>query len=244
MKREELKIYFKKIKDATKGDNTSNSEIIDYENENSISIDELEDEYYKYLDLQQEIEEYAEDNDLDDVNDKKEIERHFDYIDNDLFEFNQAVLVDFVEYMSIKINKINENQRKANMMFNRTGNGSETTRITIPVIWARKLGFSSGNRDAILRLDENKIIIEKGNNLMKFIEKENYDIELLKKLYNYLNFDLDNLESDIQHDYLTQNESNGKVYYWYIDENNNVLIDMQGNIISDEKEIQKIMNYE
>lgn len=163
MKREELIKYFEEIKEKTRGNNTSNSEIIDYENGNSISIDELEDEYYKYLDLQQEIEEYAEENDLDNISDKEEIERHFNYIDKDLFEFNQAILVDFIEYMTIKINKINENQRKANMMFNKNGSGSDTTRITIPVVWAKKLGFTSEDRRAIIKLAENQIIIEKEN---------------------------------------------------------------------------------
>lgn len=163
MKREELIKYFEEIKEKTKGNNTSNSEIIDYENRNSISIDELEDEYYKYLDLQQEIEEYAEENDLDNISDKEKIERHFNYIDKNLFEFNQAILVDFIEYMTIKINKINENQRKANMMFNKNGAGSDTTRITIPVVWAKKLGFTSEDRRAIIKLAENQIIIEKEN---------------------------------------------------------------------------------
>ena len=63
--------------------------------------------------------------------------------------------------MITKINKQNENQRKANMIFNKNGNGSDTTRITIPVIWAKKLGFTSEDREAIIRLKDNKIIIEK-----------------------------------------------------------------------------------
>lgn len=163
MRREELIRYFKEIKEGTFGDNSSNSEIIDYENGNSISIDEIEDEYYKYLDLTQEISEYIEDNDLDDITDKEEIKKHFYNIDDDLFEFNQALLVDFEKYMITKIKKQNENQRRANMMFNKNGHGSETTRITIPVVWAKKLGFTSENREAIIKLDGNQIIISKAN---------------------------------------------------------------------------------
>lgn len=162
MKKEELVKYFERIKEKTEGSNTSNSEIIDYENGNSISLDEIEEEYYKYLDLQEEIDEYTEENYLDNVSDKEEIKKHFkNKIDEDLFEFNQAVLVDFVEYMTVKIEKQNKNQRKANMLFNKNGNGADTTRITIPVIWAKKLGFTSEEREAIIKLEGDKIIIRK-----------------------------------------------------------------------------------
>lgn len=108
MKKEELVKYFEIIKEKTCGSNTSNSEIIDYKNGNSISIDELEEEYYKYLDLCEDIGEYTEENYLDNVSDKEEIKKHFNNIDEDLFEFNQAVLVDFDEYMIIKIKKQNK----------------------------------------------------------------------------------------------------------------------------------------
>ena len=77
MKREKLNRYFEEIKEKTYGDNSSNSEIIDYDNGNSIDIYQLEDEYYKYLDLCDEISNYIEDNDLDDVKDKEQIKKHF-----------------------------------------------------------------------------------------------------------------------------------------------------------------------
>lgn len=163
MKEEQIKKYFEKIKEATGGDNTSNSEIIDYENGNSIDIRQIKEEYCKYIELQDEISDYIENNDLDDVSDKNEIIEHYkDTIDEDLFEIDQAVLVNFVAYMTTKIKKQNAKQRKANMMFNKNGNGADTTRITIPVIWAKKLGFTAENREAIIKLEENKITIEKG----------------------------------------------------------------------------------
>lgn len=164
MKRENLVKIFNEIKEKTFGDNTSNSDFIDYDNGNSISIDEVEEEYYKYLDLCDEISDYIEDNDLDDVKDKEQIKKHFRKIDDDLFEFHQAVLVDFVEYMTIKLNKQNENQRKANMIFNKSGSGSITTKITIPIKWARDLEFTPENREAIIKLENNRIIIEKNLN--------------------------------------------------------------------------------
>ena len=162
MNRQQLLRYFKEIKEGTFGDNSSNSEIIDYENGNSISINEIEDEYYKYLDLIQDINKYVEDNDLDDVIDKEEIKRHFNNIDNDLFEFNQAcLLTDFAKYMIIKIQKENKNQRIANIIFNKTGNNSDTTKITLPVPWVKKLGFNEFDREAIIKLDGFRIVIEK-----------------------------------------------------------------------------------
>lgn len=106
MKSELLNKYFKEIKEKTGGDNTSCSDIIDYENGSSITKSEIEEEYYKYLDLQEEIGDYIESNDLDDVKDEKAIKEHFrNNIDSDYFELNQAVLEDFVPYMIIKIKK-------------------------------------------------------------------------------------------------------------------------------------------
>lgn len=52
-------------------------------------------------------------------------------------------------------------ERKANMIFNRNGTGQITTRITIPVPWAKKLGFTEDNRSAIIKIEDNKIIITK-----------------------------------------------------------------------------------
>ena len=174
MKEEQIKKYFEKIKEATGGDNTSNSEIIDYENGNSIDIRQIEEEYYKYIELQDEISDYIEDNDLDDVSDKNEIIEHYkDKIDEDLFEFGQAVLVNFIEYMTIKIKKQNAKQRKANMMFNKNGNGADTTRITIPVIWARKLGYTENDKTAIIKLKENSIeIIKEDSNSTRYATRD------------------------------------------------------------------------
>lgn len=161
MKRESLLNYFEKIKLGTDGDNTSNSEIIDYNNGNSITINEIEEEYYNYIDLQQEIAEYIEEEDLDDINDYEKIIKHFNYIDDDLFDFQQATLKSFVKYMITKINKANSFQRKANIIYNKNGNSYITTKITLPVPWVKKLGFSEENKNAIIKLEDDKIIIEK-----------------------------------------------------------------------------------
>lgn len=106
MKREILINYFNEIKERTNGNNVNCDDIIDYSNGKSISLNEIENEYYKYLELQDDIDTYIEDNDLDDVIDSDTIKEHFkDKIDTELFELNQAVLEDFVKYMIIKIKK-------------------------------------------------------------------------------------------------------------------------------------------
>lgn len=54
-------------------------------------------------------------------------------------------------------------ERKAKMLFNKNGQGNDTTRMTIPVLWAKALNFSKEDRQAKIILDKKnkKIIIEK-----------------------------------------------------------------------------------
>lgn len=172
MERDLLLRYFESIKEKTDGDNTSNSEIIDYENGNSIDIDQVKNEYYNYLDLQQEISDYIEENDLDDIIDKDKIKNHFSEIDDDLFEFSQAVLKKFVDYMVIKINKKNESQRKINIIFGKNGNGYTTTKITLPVGWIRELGFTENDKSATIKIQGDTIEIKKDEETDRYIIRD------------------------------------------------------------------------
>ena len=52
-------------------------------------------------------------------------------------------------------------ERKAKILFNKTGNNSVTTRITLPVTWVRELGATAEDREVKLTLKDNKITIEK-----------------------------------------------------------------------------------
>lgn len=47
------------------------------------------------------------------------------------------------------------------MIFSKSGNHSITTKITIPVPWAKELGFTTDNRTGTLEINENKIILKK-----------------------------------------------------------------------------------
>ena len=73
---------------------------------------------------------------------------------------------------------------------------------------------------------------------------EEKERELINKLYDYMGYDIDSLDNDTEHDYLTCNTgSNGKDYLWYMDETKSVAIDMDGNIIdeSDDETLEGIL---
>ena len=71
------------------------------------------------------------------------------------------------------------------------------------------------------------------NRLNKDISTEK-EMELINKLYDYMGHDVENLDNDTEHDYLTCNSGiNGKDYFWYLDESTSVAIDMDGNIIDE-----------
>lgn len=112
----------------------------------------------------------------------------------------------------------------------------------------------SGNNIYLLRIDvvscknENSLenIWSFGMSLEMYeIISGKYNIELLKKLYDYMNRDIDNVPNDIKYNYLTINiGTDEQDYYYYRNESKSVLIDMEGNIITNQNEIQKIINYE
>ena len=63
---------------------------------------------------------------------------------------------------------------------------------------------------------------------------EEKERELINKLYDYMGHDIESLNNDTEHDYLTYNTgNNGKDYFWYMDETKSVAIDMDGNIIDE-----------
>ena len=76
-----------------------------------------------------------------------------------------------------------------------------------------------------------RMVIMKRLNKDVSVEKE---MELLNKLYDYMGHDIEGLDNDTEHDYLTCNSGhNGKDYFWYMDEAKSVAIDMDGNIIDE-----------
>lgn len=77
----------------------------------------------------------------------------------------------------------------------------------------------------------------------KFLEETNLlDYKaLIEKLYRWIGHDLDAVEDDIKHDYLTENTGrDGKDYLWYLDETTNAIIDADGNICEDDDRIDEL----
>jgi hypothetical protein len=52
-------------------------------------------------------------------------------------------------------------KRKANIMFNKNGNGNLTTRITLPVPWIKAMGLNENNREVLIEYNDEKITIKK-----------------------------------------------------------------------------------
>lgn len=52
-------------------------------------------------------------------------------------------------------------KRKANIMFNKNGNGNLTTRITLPVPWIKDMGLNENNREVLIEYNNEKITIKK-----------------------------------------------------------------------------------
>jgi hypothetical protein len=74
--------------------------------------------------------------------------------------------------------------RNANILFNKNGHGSLTTRITLPVPFVRELGFNEDAREALIICEDNQIIIRKKEKDMILIKKRNVSKEIDYELEN------------------------------------------------------------
>ena len=91
--------------------------------------------------------------------------------------------------------------RKANVIFNKNGNGFTTNKITLPVQWIKDLGFTQEDRTAIIEITENRIMIRKEMTNMILIKNENIK-------YDYERYDYE-LESGLL---LNSHDWNGEIY--------------------------------
>ena len=94
------RLFVKFICEKCYGDNSSNENFIDFKNGQSIDKNFIENEYNKYLDLQNKIDDFIEENDLDDTNDNdiKKVEQAIPEC-KEFIMYNQAVLIDFKNYV-------------------------------------------------------------------------------------------------------------------------------------------------
>lgn len=54
-------------------------------------------------------------------------------------------------------------ERKLNIIFNKSGSGSTNTKVSLPVTWIKQMGITKDNREVIAEFNEKKqeIIIKK-----------------------------------------------------------------------------------
>lgn len=82
------------------------------------------------------------------------------------FEIKEDNKIYYTEQAYLKLEEIYKKKyycRIETMMFVNSGNNTKTTRISIPIGWARQLGFSEQDRKAKVLFKKDKIIIEKDN---------------------------------------------------------------------------------
>ena len=51
--------------------------------------------------------------------------------------------------------------RELNIIFTKSGAGSTTTKLTLPISWINKLNITKEEREVIVTLEEDRIVIKK-----------------------------------------------------------------------------------
>ncbi len=51
--------------------------------------------------------------------------------------------------------------RTLKVLFSKSGSGSTTTKITLPISWIKEMGINEENRDVEVSFDNGKIVIQK-----------------------------------------------------------------------------------
>ena len=54
-------------------------------------------------------------------------------------------------------------ERKLNITFSKSGSGSITPKLSLPSTWIKEMNISQEDREVIVKFENGKIIIEKGN---------------------------------------------------------------------------------
>lgn len=63
--------------------------------------------------------------------------------------------------------------RKLKISFNKSGSGSISASVRLPISWLKELGLTQENREVSINFDNNKIIIEKeGNDMLNKLKNE------------------------------------------------------------------------
>lgn len=68
-------------------------------------------------------------------------------------------------------------KRQINMMFQKGGSGSVTTRLAIPKSWVDKMGVTQDEREVIVEFDGERIVVRKMNEMDRLMERIDREIE-------------------------------------------------------------------
>ena len=68
-------------------------------------------------------------------------------------------------------------KRQINMMFQKGGSGSATTRLAIPKTWVDKMGVTQDEREVIVEFDGERIMVRKMNEMDRLMERIDREIE-------------------------------------------------------------------
>ena len=97
-----LRNCFERISEKLNGAITDDA--MDFADGTSFYFDELEELYELYNEIEDEIDSWIEENDLDDVANEEAIKEHFTQYE-EYFCLNQACLIDFEKFVISKLNK-------------------------------------------------------------------------------------------------------------------------------------------
>ena len=114
-------------------------------------------------------------------------------------------------------------QRKINMMFQKGGSGSVTTRLAIPKTWVDKMGVTQDEREVIVEFDGERITVRKMNEIDRLMERIDREIE--RKMMDTgrmgtetvtVSMNLTDEEKDLFHGI---DKYDSEHYFWELDEN-------------------------
>lgn len=114
-------------------------------------------------------------------------------------------------------------KRQINMMFQKGGSGSVTTRLAIPKTWVDKMGVTQDEREVIVEFDGERITVRKMNEMDRLMERIDREIE--RKMMDTgrmgtetvtVSMNLTDEEKDLFHGI---DKYDSEHYFWELDEN-------------------------
>lgn len=114
-------------------------------------------------------------------------------------------------------------KRQINMMFQKGGSGSVTTRLAIPKSWVDKMGVTQEEREVVVEFDGERITVRKMNEADKLIdridraiEKEMMDTGRMGTETVTVSMNLTDEEKDLFHDI---EKYDSEHYFWEFEGN-------------------------